>query len=220
MMYTSKSIGTVAMAAILAMGSIPSARAAEDQVPDRAPSTTVQIQAGMLKRVSGGLPNYGNSGLLFSIDLLMLGGMDKRRSFGFGPRVTANEDGVRLGISLAWRGRPRVGSHLFWQLAPGMIVTSTDNGVRTIRPSPYITAQFGDDRYISVCVSVEMLVHEKRLNRWFDSPVNGSGSVIATDTSWYVGGVLHKWFGLGGVVALLALAGASMGSMGSVTIAP
>lgn len=135
--------------------------------------------------------------------------------------LSGDDDGSRHGLGYVHRRYLRADRHAYVQFAPALILAASDH-YRTVRlPSAYLSVQAGNDRTLAFCLAVEIVRYREALLKYAPAPDDPPGwnslPVVdpeGTQVAWHVGGVLHGWPGVVGLVALCVGAGLAMSSSG------
>lgn len=135
--------------------------------------------------------------------------------------LSGDDDGSRHGLGYVHRRYGSADRHAYVQFSPALILAAGDN-YRTVRlPSAYLSVQAGNDRTLAFCLAVEIIRYRDALLRYAPAPDDPPGwtslPVVdpeGTQVAWHVGGVLHGWPGVAGLVALCVGAGLAMAGSG------
>lgn len=239
--FPAPTAGAVALAALLAVMNAAAAAAPLDEVGavgkgsgvERRAPYDLSIQVGWLERGGGTNVRDEKSSFLLVGDIFALWGPRPgdaataeagARSLtrrGLVVHLSGDDDGGRHGLGYVYRRYGRADHHAYVQISPVLILSADDNYRTVQRPSAYVSFQAGNDRSLAFCLAVEIVRYRDALMGYAhgpdDSPDWNSVPVIdpeGTQVAWHVGGVMHGWPGLVGIVALGVGVGLAMSSSG------
>lgn len=133
--------------------------------------------------------------------------------------LSGDDDGGRHGLGYVHRRYADARRHAYVQFSPVLILAANDRYRALRKPSAYISLQGGNDRTLAVCLALEIIrcAEIGYVNAPDDQGYWHSQQVIGpevTQVNWHVGGVLHGWPGVVGIVALCVGVGVAMSSSG------
>ena len=106
-----------------------------------------------------------NTDYLITCDLVGLNWSRTESTWGLGLHFAYDENGQRLGVKGLWRTPLKKGTWSYFQLAPGVYVSSTDNRFKPKLPGFFLEAELGVARELAFVVAVEALPYENRYLR-------------------------------------------------------
>lgn len=195
----------------------------------------LSLQVGWLERAGNSRTREGKATFLIVGDVVALWGnrtgagatgdsLAAARSLtrrGLVVHLSGDDDGGRHGLGYVHRRSLQAGRGAYVQFAPVLILAASDNYRTVRRPSAYLSFQAGNEHSLALCLAVEITRYRHALVNYAHAPDDPPGwnslpvfDDEGTEVAWHVGGVLHGWPGVAGLVALGLGVGLAMGSSG------
>jgi hypothetical protein len=182
----------------------------------------LHFQVGAFYRFATSVQDETKQTYLATGDLSWLRWLNSRSTWGLGVHFALDDSGYRLGLKGLWRTPLKKGSEMYFQLAPGIYLGSTDDTYDPIDPGFFFEAELGLARAFALVVAADVLPYENRTvgwtreNYWDDiTLIQESGTANALYAGAKVGqeGALAATL-IGAIVGLVVLI--SIGASGGV----
>jgi hypothetical protein len=148
------------------------------------------FQLGYMHRVASSLSPGTKQNYLITGDLSGLNWSRKKATLGLGVHFAFDDSGHRIGVKGLWRTPLKKGTGSYFQLAPGVYVSGTDDLFDPRMPSFFLEAELGAVKELAFVAGVEVLRYENRhlgytqVDSWTWEPrVEANG----TATSFFLG---------------------------------
>ena len=122
----------------------------------------VHFQLGALIRVAANIQAETKQNYLFTGDLVGLNWSRSKSTWGLGVHFAFDDYGHRLGVKGLWRTPLKKRSWLYFQLAPGVYVSSTDESFDPDMPGFFLEVELGLAREIALVTVFEALPYKGR----------------------------------------------------------
>jgi len=119
-------------------------------------------QVGVFHRLATNVTNETKQSYLVTGDLSFLRKSRFESSFGGGVHFAFDDAGHRLGLKGLWRTPLKKGTWSYFQLAPGIYVSGTENRLDFQAPSFFLEAELGLARAFALVVAAEAIRYRDR----------------------------------------------------------
>jgi hypothetical protein len=193
---------------------IAGSAAEEEKADDLEGKIGGHYQLGAFYRFAGSTEFEDKQTFLFTGDLVWLRWSRQKSTFGGGVHFAIDDTGHRIGLKGLWRTPLKKGTWNYFQLAPGVFVSGTDNAYDFAAPSFFLEAEWGVAREFALVLAAEFIRYENRWAGWEPDGTSYFGTPVYEDgmaTSFYLGAKVGQKPAVGvTLVGLLVLIGGAI----------